>query len=63
MSEVYITGTRENIAGLLRLMADEVEQEGFSATAFSEEPDWDPFVSIRCRANDDRYNTCVKVRP
>lgn len=62
MSEVTITGTRENIAGLLRVMADEVSEFGHSETAFSEEPGWDPSVSIRLLANDDGMNTCVQVR-
>jgi hypothetical protein len=61
MSGIYIRGTRENIAGLLRLMADEVEQDGHSATGFSEHPGEDPWHALTCEEEDQPYDTTMQV--
>lgn len=61
MSSIYMRGTRENVAGLLRLMADEVEQLGRSATSFSERVGDDPWHSLTCEQADQPHDTTMQV--
>jgi hypothetical protein len=65
MTEISIRGTRRNLAGLLRLMADEIDTDGRSITAFSEQPGWDPTVKVDVWADDSGardHDTTVQVR-
>lgn len=61
MSHVYIRGSRENVAGLLRLMADEVEETGRSSTGFAERPGEDPWHSLTCELADQPHDTTMQV--
>lgn len=61
MSGIYIRGTRANVAGLLRLMAEEMEQCGNSATSFSERPGEDPWHSLTCEEADQPMDTTMQV--
>lgn len=65
MSEIVLKGTRPNLAGLLRLMASELEQgEARSATCFSEVPGADPTMTLVCQvAPEQPYDTTLTVRP
>jgi hypothetical protein len=62
VSEVVITGRPTQVAGLLRLMADEIEQDGYSSTAFSAREGDDPTHTIRLRSAD-HFDTLVQVHP
>lgn len=63
MSTIYLRGSRANLAGLLRLMADEIASgEQRSATSFASEPGWDPENSLVVEVVDEQRNdTTMKV--
>lgn len=67
MSTVVMHGGRDNIVGLLRLMADELEQGlSRSATCFSEDPAWDPTITFELIPDERRAgpgSTTMKVLP
>lgn len=64
MSEVVMRGTRANVIGLLRLMADEIEAgERRSATCFAEAPGWDPTMTLAVEVDESqRGDTTLLVR-
>jgi hypothetical protein len=60
--EIVMRGTRENVIGLLRLMADEIEQGSHrSATCFSEHEVADPTVRFVVEV-DDRQRLATTMR-
>lgn len=64
MSEIVMRGTRENVVGLLRLMADEIETgQHRSSTDFSEHEVADPSVRFTVEVDDhQRLTTTMRVR-
>lgn len=59
-------GHRENLAGLLRMMADEIMADDRSVTCFAEDPDWDPSMKLELRHDEDRRgpgSTTITVQP
>jgi hypothetical protein len=64
MSEITMRGTRTNVIGLLRLMADEIESgERRSATAFSAHPGDDPTHTFVVQVDEvSRTDTTMTVR-
>lgn len=65
MSQIEMRGTRFNVIGLLRLMADEIEQgERRSATCFAAHPGDDPTHTFVVQVDDvSRTDTTMTVRP
>lgn len=63
-TEITMSGTRENVIGLLRLMADEIEAgQHRSDTDFSEHEVADPSVRFTVLADDhQRFATTMRVR-
>lgn len=64
MSSVYLSGSRDNLVALLRLIASEVEGgERVSRTNFCETPGWDPEHSLHVIAVDEQpHDTTMEVR-
>lgn len=64
MSEITMRGTRFNVVGLLRLMADEIEAgEWRSATGFSARPGEDPTHTFVVQVDEQsRTDTTMTVR-
>lgn len=64
MTHVFMRGSRQNVVGLLRVMADEIDAgEQRSATSFAEQPGWDPSHSLTVVVVEDQpHDTTMEVR-
>lgn len=65
MSDVIIRGTRENLAGLLTLMARELEAgQASTSTMFSDASGGEPWQKLTVKVDDSqKYDTTMVVHP
>jgi hypothetical protein len=68
VSTITMRGSRRNVAGLLRLMADEIEHQGLdrSVTCFATDPSHDPSVTFEAVVDTSQtysFDTTMEVRP